>query len=99
MVRSFILTYRAKVGLLVGGVKESESCRYQRLKDAKQRLASIQEANGKDNVEYIFTTCQKSPEIFVHCEGSEPTAIGCLCPKCKKLLTVKDARKARPEAD
>jgi hypothetical protein len=96
MVRSFIVSYRAKKGCLVGGVKESQSCRYQRFKDARTRMQGILDANG-DNAEAIVTTCQQAPEIFVHC-GDVATAIGCLCPSCKKLLTIRDARKARPEA-
>jgi hypothetical protein len=68
------------------------------MSDAKLRVESIEDANGgKEQVETLITTCQQAPEIFVHC-GDIATAIGCLCPVCKKLLTVKDARKARAEA-
>jgi len=96
MPRSFVVHYRAKQGVLVGGVKESKSSRFQRMKDALLRRQGIVEANGS-NVECIITTDPRVPEIFVHC-GDSATAVNCRCPGCGKLLTVKDARAARPEA-
>lgn len=86
---SFVLRYRAKKGTLVGGVKESQSCRYQRMEDIETRLSTILEHNP-DNVEWRVVTTKKCPEIFVHC-GKVPQAIGARCPACGHILTLEDA--------
>lgn len=95
MPRSFVVHYRALKGCLVGGVRFAKSCRYQRMKDAKARMAGILEANP-DNVDCLITTDPRVPEIFVHC-GDVASAIGCRCFGCGKILTRTDARAAIPE--
>lgn len=91
MPKSFIAVYRSTDGnLLLGGVLQSQSSRFERKEDAQERLRQVMDLNGP-HCEGVVVGSDLHPEIFVHC-GSVAQAIGTHCPGCRKLLTVADAK-------
>lgn len=93
MAKSYVAYYWATPGmLLLGGVKESNSCRYQTREMAEERLRVVRDVNGSHCAGEVMRV-RGVPEIFVHC-GDVATCIGAVCPGCGKRLTVKDAQAA-----
>lgn len=91
MTNSYIAKYRSiDKRTLLGGVLQSESCRYGDREEAELRLEIVLELNGEhcrgEVVESVLL-----PEIFRHC-GKHSQAIDAICPGCRKKLTVEDAR-------
>lgn len=93
MARSYFARYWAKTGTLIGGVSRSQTSRFQRRADAQKRLDDTIAING-GNCEGEILGSDLHPEIFSHCAGSIPQAIGGRCFRCGKLLTVEDAKAA-----
>lgn len=93
MARSYIARYRAKTGTLIGGVSQSQTSRFQRRADAQKRLDDTIAING-GNCDGEVIASDLHPEIFSHCGGSLPQAIGGRCFRCGKLLTIEDAKAA-----
>jgi len=93
---SWIAEYWATKGLLIGGVKRSQSCRYQTRDMAKRRVETVLEAHGFDGrtnlIGWRIVESKKHPEIFVHCRTA--TAVGCKCPDCGVKLSREDAEYA-----
>jgi hypothetical protein len=84
---------------LLGAVKESQSSRYQSRQMAIDYLENVIELNGG------LTKCDgevwkspKHPEIFIHC-GEVATVVNTRCPRCKKVLTLADAKAAKSPAE
>lgn len=94
MSKSYYAVYRAKTGTLIGGVRSSQSSRFQHRADAQQRLDDTIEING-GNCEGEVRESARYPEIFSHCAGSIPQAIGGRCFCCGKLLSVEDAKRVK----
>lgn len=90
---SFYARYRATGdGLLLGGVAASQTSRYARRTDAEQHLASVIELNrGKAECVGEVLESALPPDIFPHCPGSIPQAVGGRCFRCGKTLTEEDA--------
>lgn len=93
MARSYIARYRAKTGTLIGGVSQSQTSRFQSRADAQVRLDDTIAING-GNCEGEVIASDQHPEIFSHCAGSIPQAIGGKCFKCGTLLTIENAKAA-----
>ncbi len=94
-MKSFYVKYWMEDGgWMLGGVKKSESCRYQRREDAQSRIDGIAELYPDRKVEYEIVESQLTPEIFHHCVDSSATCVGCRCGGCKKILTSQDAADA-----
>ena len=91
MARSYFARYRAKTGTLIGGVRQSQTSRFQSRSDAQRRLDDTIALNG-GNCEGEVVASDLHPEIFSHCPGSVPQAIGGKCFQCGKVLTVEDAK-------
>ncbi len=81
--------------LLLGAVAQSQSSRFGEKVNAEQRLQQIAEVNGS-HCEGRVVASYKYPEIFIHC-GTIAQCINAKCPKCKKLLTVEDAKRHIPD--
>jgi len=93
MARSYFARYWAKTETLIGGVCRSQTSRFQSRADAQARLDGTIAVNG-GNCEGEIVGSNQHPEIFSHCAGSIPQAIGGRCFTCGKLLTVEDAKAA-----
>lgn len=93
MPRSYFARYWAKTGTLIGGISRSQTSRFQSRSDAQKRLEDIIAING-GNCEGEIVGSNLHPEIFSHCVGSIPQAVGGRCFQCGKLLTVEDAMAA-----
>lgn len=92
MVRSYFARYWATGGnTLIGGVTESQTSRFAAREDAEERLRQTLEINAPHCQGEVYPS-NLPPEIFAHCEGSIPQAIGGKCFKCGKVLTVQDAK-------
>ena len=90
--RSFYAKYRAIDNKwLIGGVQQSQSCRFQAQADAQRMLDTAIELNGSHCVGEVVPS-EKPPEIFSHCPGSIPQSIGGKCFGCGHVLTAEDAR-------
>lgn len=99
MTRSFVANYWSteEGQYLLGGVKRSTSCRFQRKRDAEDRLQGVVDVHRPGLVAGEVVESPLVPEIFVHCAGAVPQAIGGRCEKCRKILTVTDARNTKPD--
>ena len=82
-VRSFFAQFRTKASGLVS------TSRFQRWDD----VTRLMENGGYTAFQIIPST--RYPELFYHC-GNDLTGINCLCPICRKLLTVEDAKATEP---
>jgi hypothetical protein len=96
-IRSYYVRYWATREdlFLLGGVKQGTSCRFQRMEDARDRYQSIIDVHRPGAVAGEILGSPLYPEIFVHCAGAVPQAIGGRCEKCKKVLTKEDAKLAK----
>jgi hypothetical protein len=75
---------------LLGGVQQSQTSRFECEQDAQARLEQIIELNPHAKGEVLRSNMP--PEIFSHCAGSVPQAIGGKCFSCGKVLTIHDAK-------
>lgn len=64
---SYYAVYKATKGLLVGGVKSSQTCRYETMADLNTRIETIKEFN--QDVEVTVKTSKLKPEILA---GNHP---------------------------
>ncbi len=78
--------------LLLGGVKEGKSSRFDCQEDARDYLDNLLAL--QPIAQGVVLASGKHPEIFRHCPDSAPQAIGGKCFTCKKILTVADAKRA-----
>ena len=78
MPRSYFARYRAQTGTLIGGVSRSQTSRFQSRADAQKRLDDTIALNG-GNCEGEVVGSDQHPEIFSHCTGSIPQAMGGRC--------------------
>jgi hypothetical protein len=99
MTRSWYAVYRAKSGLLIGGVRGSRSSRFGSPEDAHLRLESALQINREagNECDGEVHASHLDPEIFVHC-GRHAQSIGGKCFECGKILTKDDAREAGDRA-
>lgn len=89
---SFYAKYRCTdSGCLLGGVKESQTSRYQTREDAEKRLLNIIEVNSNRCTGEVLHS-NLPPEIFYHCPGHPATIVGGKCFGCGKVLTKDDAK-------
>lgn len=94
MAKSYFAKYWSTNNVpLLGGVRSSQSCRYQRRGDAELRLEIVKEVNGDRCVGEIVES-DLFPEIFIHCGVGPSQAVGCKCFRCHKTLTAEDAKRA-----
>lgn len=75
---------------LIGGVQQSQTSRFEREKDAQARLDQIIELTPHATGEVVKSNLP--PEIFSHCPGSVPQAIGGKCFGCGKVITIQDVQ-------
>jgi len=96
--RSFFVSYQAtKPGQsLLGGVKSSQSSRWQFREDAEHFLWTVLTTNKHSGIEASgqISPSADYPEIFIHCGDGPSQAIGGKCFCCKKVLTIEDAKQA-----
>jgi len=89
---SFIVKYKAKPGCyLIGGVKESESSKWQLKSDAVTYAANLLNLQAEHMETPEIVEVDEPPDIFVHCPGYPSQAVGGCCFNCKKKLTELDA--------
>lgn len=90
---SFIVIVRAKPDkTLLGGVREHRSSRWGLKTDAEEFRQSTVEINEGSVQSSEIIESAGYPELFPHCAGAATQAINGFCEKCKKQLTVKDAK-------
>jgi len=97
-VRSWFAKYWSTDGrAIMGGVLRGCTSRFQSELDATARLISVISINNAyaDRCRGEVVPSELYPEILYHC-GNLATAIGCLCPQCRKKVTLKFAKKAKP---
>jgi len=84
--------------LLLGDVKIYRSSRFQRRLDAELLLAAVIEINSHTRCSGRIIESTLSPEIFVHCEGAMPQAIGGFCSRCGVRLSNNHAQVVADQA-
>lgn len=93
---AFVVRSRSKDGgYLLGGEKTAsgwkrDSSRWGRRDDAENYRETVAELRTNETAEIVEV--KGYPEIFPHC-GDIATAIGCKCPSCGEVLTVKHAKR------
>lgn len=96
--KSFYATYRATgKNTLLGGVRKSETSRFQVEADAQLFLDQAIIANGGEKL--CVGEVHESPlppQIFRHCHPTISQALGGKCFGCKKVLTTEDAKQSEP---
>jgi len=89
---SFYAKYwAADGGYLLGGIKQSQTSRFQLRADAELRLAGIVDVHPGRQIMHTIVESKMYPEIFYHCQDAHATCVGCKCSGCGKILTEEDA--------